>query len=155
MEAVIFNIENQTISYQVNWIGMETITVNDVQVSKKLSLPKRKHHFLLDVYGKEESFYIKSKQLFSSGYITVQLFHNDVLIEEKTLDFNFSIGSENINDPENSSFMTGLILITCSLVFGWSKIFLFIGLMCLFGSMSERKSNSVDSQDSNDNELKD
>ncbi|WP_456439953.1 hypothetical protein [Psychroserpens sp.] len=155
MEAVIFNIENHTISYQVNWIGIETIKVNDVQVSKKLSLPKRKHNFLLDVFGKEEAFCIKSKQLFSSGYITVQLFHNDILIEEKTLDFNFSVGKEKINNPENSSFMTGLMLITFSLVFGWSKIFLFIGLMCLFGSISERKSNSVDSQDTNDTEIKD
>lgn len=53
MNAVIFNIENHTISYQVNWFGIETVKVNDIQVSKKLSLPNRKHKFILNVYDED------------------------------------------------------------------------------------------------------
>lgn len=149
MESVTFNIEKHTISYHVNWLGIETVKVNDIQISKKLSLPKRKHKFLLDVFGKNEAFYIKSKQQFSSGFITVQLFHNDVLIDEKVLECNFPIIKDESKNSDNSSFMLGMMFIIFSLVFDWSKLFLFIGLIFVFNSVSNNKSKTNNSEDNN------
>ena len=149
MDVVTFNIDKHAISYHVNWLGIETVKVNDIQVSKKLSLPKRKHKFSLDVFGKNEAFHITSKQLFSSGYITVQLFHNDVLIDEKILEFNFPVIKDDSKNTENSTFMIGMIFIIFSLVFDWSKLFLFIGLIFVFDSVSRSKAKTNNSEDNN------
>ena len=152
MDLVIFNIENHTISYQVNWFGIETIKIDGIQISKKLSLPKRKHKFKLHVFGKDEAFYIKSKQIFSLGYITVQLFHNDILIDEKILEFNFGFRKDEIKNAENSSFMTGMIFIVFSFIFGWSKFFLFIGLIYVFSSFFEKEANAISTKNRKDSD---
>jgi len=148
MDSINFNIDNHTISYDVNWLGIETIKVNGNEISKKVSLPKRKHKFELNVFGNTEAFYITSKQSFSSGQIIVQLFHNDTLIDEKVLKFNFPVSNTEVKHPENSTFMTGLIFIVFSLLFGWSKFFLFIGLICVFSSFFS-DNNSACTEDSN------
>lgn len=151
MNCVHFNIDQHTIRYHVTWMGIETITVNDIQVSKKLSLPKRKHRFNIEISGKKEAFFITSKQSFSTGLITVQLFHNTILIEEKVIAFNFSpVHKDELKHPENSSFMTGLILTFLSIVFDWSPFFIFIGLMCMFNSLCTTSSNMTNSQHSED-----
>jgi hypothetical protein len=155
MKEVTFHIENHTISYNVNWLGIEKVSVNGNQISKKLSLPNRKHRFVLNVYGKTENFYITSKQAFNSGRITVQLFHNDVLIDEDTIAFNFDPINTTKSSSDNSMLTTGLMLVVLGLIFDWSKFFLFIGLLFLFCSFSQNsneKEAKGDSSELNPNE---
>nr|WP_321248190.1 hypothetical protein [uncultured Psychroserpens sp.] len=148
MKEVTFHIENQVISYKANWSGIETVSVNGNQISKKLSLPNRKHQFVLNVYGKTENFYITSKQAFNTGHITVQLFHNDVLIDEALIEFDFGVLNQTKNTSDNGMLTTGLLFVVLGLVFDWSKVFLFIGLLFLFCSFSENSNKKKTSEDS-------
>jgi len=156
MESITFNIEDQHITYEVNWLGMETISVNGNIVSKKLSLPNRKHKFSLEVYGKTEDFYIQSKQAFSSGCIKVQLFHNAILIEENTIEFKFSDQKEDASESNNEMFIIGIMFIVCALCFDWSKFFLFIGLIFLFDAVHKtHKMQQKSKQNNNKQEVED
>jgi hypothetical protein len=137
METITFTIENHTIEYHVDWMGMETITINGDIVSKKLSLPTRKHKFTLEVYGKTETFYIQSKQGFSTGHLKIQLYHNEVLIDEKTLEFKFLDPKTTKTETDNTTFILGLFFIVLTLCFDWSRIFLFVGLVFLFDALSK------------------
>jgi hypothetical protein len=129
-------------------MGVETLKINGHQVSKKWSWPGRKHQFVIDAYNKTEYFYIKTKQTFSSGIITVQLFHNDVLIDEDLIEFELFSTNNTKSKSNNEMFTTGLIFVVFSMVFGWSKFFLFIGLICLFSSFFEGSNTTKSSQDS-------
>nr|WP_321223219.1 hypothetical protein [uncultured Psychroserpens sp.] len=150
MKPVIFHIENKEIEFEVNVMGRETLTVNGYQISKKWSFPGVKHHFVLDVYGKTEPFYIATKQAFSTGVITVQLYHNNVLIDEGLIEFNLPIISDLNNKTDNGMFTTGLIFVVFSMVFDWSKIFLFIGLIFLFSSFYDETNKKKASKKSNE-----
>ncbi|WP_047547221.1 hypothetical protein [Psychroserpens sp. Hel_I_66] len=149
MKDVIFNIYNHDIVFKTNWLGIETVVINGKQISKKLSLPYRKHKFTIEAYGKTESFYIKTKQAFSSGAVTVKLFHNDVLIDEGFIAFEFTNNTHIKEKSNDDLFMTGLVLVVFSMVFDWSKFFLFIGLMCLFSSFFNTTCQKDEDKDSN------
>jgi len=154
MKQITFNIENHSIAYNVNWAGIERVSINGNQVSKKLSLPNRKHRFVLDVYGKIEHFYIATKQSFGSGLITVQLFHNDVLIDEEQITFDFGGVNLSNKDSNNSMFTTGLMLVVFGIVFDWSRLFLLIGLLflfCSFGIDTDKKKTNGDSSKADPN----
>lgn len=143
METILFTIENHTIAYDVDWLGMETITINGTVVSKKLSLPNRKHRFSLEVYGKTEQFYIKSKSGFSTGKIEVQLFHNDTLIEEKSLAFNFQTSDNGTSKTSDDSLLTlGIIFIVFGIIFDWSKVFLVLAIVFIACGETKKKSQS-------------
>ncbi|MEM5564319.1 hypothetical protein WNY78_04360 [Psychroserpens sp. AS72] len=137
MKPVTFHIENKEIQFEVNLMGRETLKIDGHLVSKKWSFPNTKHTFVLDVYGKTEPFYIQTKQAFSTGAITVQLFHNNVLIDEGLIEFDFPLTNHIRSKSNNEMFTTGLIFVVFSMVFGWSKFFLFIGLIILFSSFFE------------------
>ena len=137
MKPVIFYIENKEIQFEVNLMGIETLKINGHQVSKKWSWPGRKHQFVLDAHGKIEPFYITTKQAFSSGVITVQLFHNDIFIDEGLIEFDFFAKNGIKGKSDNGMLSTGLLFVVLGLVFDWSKVFLFIGLIFLFCSFSD------------------
>ncbi|WP_033956316.1 hypothetical protein [Psychroserpens jangbogonensis] len=72
-----------------------------------------------------------------------------MLIDEKILEFNFPIIKDDSKNTENSTFMMGMIFIIFSLVFDWSKFFLFIGLIFVFDSVSRTKVKTNNSEDNN------
>lgn len=136
-------------------MGIETVYINDNRVSKKLSLPNTRHKFDLDVFGKRESFFIKSKQSFFTGHVIVQLFHNSILIDERLITTFSLIRKEDLKNPESSSFMTGLILLFLSIIFDWSRFFVFVGLICVFSSLFEKPKNSPLKKDTNISDVDD
>tara|TARA_R110000751_G_scaffold217067_4_gene320115 strand:- start:135 stop:593 length:459 start_codon:yes stop_codon:yes gene_type:complete len=148
MKPVVFYIDNNEIQFTVNLMGLETLKVNGTQISKKWSLPNRKHKFTLDAYGKTEHFYIKTKQAFSTGNITVQMFHNDVLIDEDVVAFDFFITNNLKDKSDNGMFSIGLIFVIFGLIFDWSKLFLFIGLIFLFSSFTGNSCETETPKDS-------
>ncbi|WP_204346537.1 hypothetical protein [Psychroserpens algicola] len=136
-----FNIEEQIISYDVNWLGIESVTVNGSVLSKKLSLGKRVHSFDLPINNSVHSFRIESKQSFSASTITVSLFQNDKLIDSKVIELYKDIFKDTTDthntEHSNTMFTIGVVLIILSLSFDLSKFFLFIGLIFLFDAVSK------------------
>ncbi|WP_460219487.1 hypothetical protein [Psychroserpens sp. MEBiC05023] len=138
MEAT-FNIENHAITYTINWLGIETILLNGKKISKKLSLGKRVHTFELMINGVLETIHIESKQSFALGNVTISLFLNGELKDEKVINFYSEIGTPKTSSPDtnssNSMFLIGVMFIVLSLCFDWSKFFLFLGLIFLFDAI--------------------
>jgi hypothetical protein len=130
MTSVVFYIENYRITYSVDWLGVENIMVNDSIVSKKLSLPKRKHRFSLTINEENVSFYITSKQSFSASTVEVFLYRNDLIFKQQTVEL-YQQQKSPTND-QGSTYILGLIFVVLSLCFDWHKLFLFIGLVLLF-----------------------
>ncbi|WP_439151754.1 hypothetical protein [Winogradskyella sp.] len=130
MKPVVFHIDKHIVTYTVDWLGIETIQVNESIISKKLSLPSRKHRFNLSLNKENVPFYIVSKQSFSTSTIEVSLYKNDNSIEKQTLEL---YKQENTaTDNQGSTYILGLVFVVMSLVFDWHKFFLFIGLVLLF-----------------------
>lgn len=140
MEPIVFYIENYQISYSVDWLGIETIKVNDKIVSKKLSLPNRKHRFKLSINDQIQPFYLTSKQSFSTSTVDVSIYSNSILIEKRTLELYKQ--DNTLTDNQGSSYILGLVFVVLSLVFDWHKVFLFIGLVLLFYAF-DIKSNTT------------
>ena len=154
MKQIEFLVDNHIITYSLNWLGIETIILDGRIISKKLSLGKRVHTFSLAVGGIVHSFYIESKQSFSTSSVRVQLFQNGELIDTDYVEF-FENTKNETADTDHSSFMIGALLIVMALCFDWSKLFLFVGLVFLFDAVSKthktnEKAQTNKNQESND-----
>jgi len=159
MTSTTFYIKNHTITYNVNWFGVESITVDGNRVSKKLSLGKRSHYFNLRIDNEIQKFHIESKMSFSCSSVNVSLFQNDIVIDSEVLQFypqitNTKNETETSDDSADSMFFIGIIFIVFSLCFDWSKFFLFIGLIFLFDGISKKEINAkISSEKNNDPEV--
>ncbi|SDS61180.1 hypothetical protein SAMN04515667_2566 [Formosa sp. Hel1_31_208] len=136
MKQIEFLVDNHIIIYRLNWLGIETIIMDGRIISKKLSLGKRVHTFNLTVDDIVHSFHIESKQSFSTSSVRIQLFQNGKLIDTDYVEFFENTKKETANF-DNSSLMIGVLFIAMTLCFGWSKLFLFVGLGFLFDAMSK------------------
>ncbi|MCD2260904.1 hypothetical protein [Psychroserpens luteolus] len=58
-------------------------------------------------------------------------------------------------DDSNSMFVMGIMFIVFSLCFGWSKFFLFMGLIFLFNAVSKRQAIIDTCNQEKDFEIKD
>lgn len=153
MKQLEFFVDNHIITYRLNWLGIETIVLDERIISKKLSLGKRVHTFSLTVDGVVHSFHIESKQSFSTSSVSVQLFQNGELIDTDYVEF-FENTKNETATTDHSSFMIGALLIVMALCFDWSKFFLFVGLVFLFDAVrkthkTNQKAQTNQNQESN------
>ncbi|WP_299334040.1 hypothetical protein [uncultured Psychroserpens sp.] len=139
MKPIDFKVENHTISYKLNWLGVETVLLDGKIISKKVSLGKRVHTFNLIIDGVSHTFHLESKQSFSTSSVRVQLFQNGKLLDTDHVEFFQDSKNNNTTHDHGggSSFMIGILLIFFSMSFDWPRFFLFIGLIFLFDAVSK------------------
>lgn len=136
MKQISFYINNNSIQFSNDWMGYETITVNNEQVSKKFSFFGTKHNFNIADDNITENYTIKSDVSFKNNVI-ITLYKDDVKIEEKFINY-----FENYDVNFNSTFVIGLIFILYALIDGESKYLGFLGLIFIITSFRKKPNSS-------------